>query len=98
MLSASEASGSSVLEVLQKMRANGDGGISAGEAERRRRVHGYNELIISEEEPIWRKYINQVYIIVYCSILVLVYTSTPGIFQIKIEMTNSNLMAIWCCK
>ena len=60
MLRASEASSSSVVEVMQRLRVDGDGGLSAGEAERRRRVHGFNELLISEEEPIWRKYINQV--------------------------------------
>ena len=58
MLRASEASSSSVVEVMQRLRVDGDGGLSAGEAERRRRVHGFNELLISEEEPIWRKYIN----------------------------------------
>ena len=60
MLRASEASSSSVVEVMQRLRVDADGGLSAGEAERRRRVHGFNELLISEEEPIWRKYINQV--------------------------------------
>ena len=61
-LKSSEASSSSVVEVMQQLRVDGDGGLSAGEAERRRRIHGFNELLIAEEEPIWRKYINQVFI------------------------------------
>ncbi|GAB1609334.1 calcium-transporting ATPase type 2C member 1-like [Argonauta hians] len=34
-------------------------GLTHGEAEIRRRVHGYNEFEISKEEPLWRKYLEQ---------------------------------------
>ena len=60
MLSASDATSMSAGEVIQRLRAKADGGLSGGEAERRRRIYGYNELVITEDEPIWKKYINQV--------------------------------------
>lgn len=60
MLNASEATSISASEVVQRVRAKADGGLSAGEAERRRRIYGYNELVINGDEPIWKKYINQV--------------------------------------
>lgn len=35
-------------------------GLSQQEVARRRAYHGWNEFDISEEEPLWRKYISQV--------------------------------------
>ena len=35
-------------------------GLSNTEAQHRQRIHGHNEFEISEEEPFWKKYLDQV--------------------------------------
>lgn len=57
---ASEAAVSTVADVVSRLGADCSAGLTQEEAERRRNVFGRNEFIIKEEEPLWRKYLNQV--------------------------------------
>lgn len=59
-MQATEAALLSVTDVMQVLSANCAEGLSSGEVERRRRIHGSNELEICKEEPLWQKYIAQV--------------------------------------
>ncbi|KAL5467342.1 hypothetical protein EMCRGX_G031555 [Ephydatia muelleri] len=56
---ATEAALLSVTDVIQVLGANCAEGLSSGEVERRRRIHGSNELEMCKEEPLWQKYIAQ---------------------------------------
>ena len=58
---ASEAAVSTVADVVNRLSADCAAGLSADEVERRRKLFGRNEFIIKKEEPLWRKYVNQVY-------------------------------------
>lgn len=60
MMRASESASCTVSEVLLRLRANAERGLDSGEVDQRRKVHGYNEFVIHEDEPLWRKYVNQV--------------------------------------
>lgn len=42
------------------LRSDATAGLSTAEATRRRQFHGYNEFDVSEHEPIWKKYLEQV--------------------------------------
>ena len=57
---ASEAAVSTVLDVVRRLEAEPSRGLTSAEVERRRAMHGFNEFQIVEEEPLWRKYLNQV--------------------------------------
>lgn len=46
--------------VFVRVQADLQFGLSQQEVRRRRAYHGWNEFDISEEEPLWRKYISQV--------------------------------------
>ena len=46
--------------VVARLRTSPHTGLPHAEATRRRRVHGYNEFDISEDEPLWKKYLGQV--------------------------------------
>lgn len=59
-LRASEAALKPVSEVLAGLRTNSSRGLASSEVEERRRLHGLNEFIIKEEDPLWKKYLNQV--------------------------------------
>ena len=54
------AASMSYREVAEKVKADIHYGLSSAEATRRRQVHGYNEFEITEEEPLWKKYLGQV--------------------------------------
>ena len=41
------------------LRADAAAGLSTAEATRRRQFHGYNEFDVTEQEPIWKKYLEQ---------------------------------------
>lgn len=45
---------------LLVLQADLQSGLTQEEVSRRRAYHGWNEFDISEEEPLWRKYISQV--------------------------------------
>lgn len=57
---ASEAAVSTVVDVVSRLGADCSAGLTEEEVERRRKVFGRNEFIIKTEEPLWRKYLNQV--------------------------------------
>ena len=49
--------------VAHRVHADLQHGLSTSEADRRRRVHGHNDFEITEEEPLWKKYLAQVKIL-----------------------------------
>lgn len=56
-----EAAALTVDEILSKLDANFDHGLPGVEVERRRNLHdGFNEMNIKKDEPLWKKYIEQV--------------------------------------
>ena len=57
---ASEAAVSTVADVVSRLGADCSVGLSEAEVERRRKAFGRNEFVIKTEEPLWKKYINQV--------------------------------------
>lgn len=56
----SEAAVAQLSDVLGRLGANASQGLASQEVEGRRRIHGLNEFTIKEEDPLWRKYLNQV--------------------------------------
>lgn len=48
------------LQLLCCQQADLQGGLTQEEVRRRRAYHGWNEFDISEDEPLWKKYISQV--------------------------------------
>ena len=60
VLGAAEAAVSEVSEVILRLCADTSRGLSDKQAEQRRKVHGLNEFIIKEDDPLWKKYLNQV--------------------------------------
>ncbi|KAG7283007.1 hypothetical protein CRUP_028524 [Coryphaenoides rupestris] len=60
VLDAKKASQLPVNEVACILQAELQLGLSHEEVTRRRAYHGWNEFDISEEEPLWKKYICQV--------------------------------------
>ncbi|XP_019719199.1 calcium-transporting ATPase type 2C member 1 isoform X1 [Hippocampus comes] len=59
VLSSKKASELPVNEVACALQANLQYGLGEDEVSRRRIYHGWNEFDISEDEPLWRKYITQ---------------------------------------
>ena len=59
-LRAQDAATYGVEAVLRKLGAKASKGLSNLEAEERRKVHGANEFLIKEDDPLWKKYLNQV--------------------------------------
>lgn len=59
-LTTSEASTLGAEEIAARLRADLRIGLRWREAELRRQLAGYNELTVREEEPTWKKYIEQV--------------------------------------
>lgn len=57
---ASEAAVSTVPDIVHRLRADCSKGLTTEQVEKRREVHGFNEFEIKEDDPLWRKYINQV--------------------------------------
>ena len=51
---------STAADVVSRLGADISAGLTPDEVERRRRAFGRNEFTIKEEEPLWRKYLNQV--------------------------------------
>uniref|UniRef100_A0A8D0CWU4 P-type Ca(2+) transporter n=1 Tax=Sander lucioperca TaxID=283035 RepID=A0A8D0CWU4_SANLU len=59
VLTSRKASELPVNEVVCVLQADLQLGLTQGEVSRRRAYHGWNEFDISEDEPLWRKYISQ---------------------------------------
>jgi Ca2+-transporting ATPase len=59
-LSTGEASSFGAEEVGARLHTNLHDGLEWREAELRRQLSGFNELTVLEEEPTWKKYIEQV--------------------------------------
>nr|CAD7439891.1 unnamed protein product [Timema bartmani] len=59
-LTTNEASALGAEEVSARLRVDIRSGLGWREAELRRQLAGYNELTVREEEPTWKKYIEQV--------------------------------------
>ncbi len=66
-VSAAEAAGLPVVEVVNNLRADPSNGLSSREADGRRQIHGLNDFVIKGDDPLWKKYINQVHKLSYCS-------------------------------
>jgi len=49
-------------QVFAQLQADTQWGLSEGEVSRRRKVHGYNEFQIKQDDPLWKKYLLQVLI------------------------------------
>ncbi|CAG2060038.1 unnamed protein product [Timema podura] len=58
-LTTNEASALGAEEVSARLRVDIRSGLGWREAELRRQLAGYNELTVREEEPTWKKYIEQ---------------------------------------
>ena len=59
-INSADACLASAQEVASRLGANLHYGLSSYEVERRRKLAGCNEFEISEEEPLWKKYLDQV--------------------------------------
>ena len=58
-LPSSDASGMDAEEVVRRLSTNITSGLDWNEAERRKTMFGANELVVKQEDPIWRKYLEQ---------------------------------------
>ena len=59
-LSSADASELTFQAVASKLQTNLHYGLSGDEVEKRRSIHGHNEFDITEDEPLWKKYLGQV--------------------------------------
>ncbi len=55
-----QATALSYQEVASVLQTNLHHGLNEEEAVNRKRIHGFNEFEISEDEPLWKKYLGQV--------------------------------------
>lgn len=58
-LSSEQAASHEVVPCTHQLRTNLEEGLTTAEATRRRQYHGYNEFDVGEEEPIYKKYLEQ---------------------------------------
>lgn len=58
-LTSEQAASHEVVPCCHQLRTNLEEGLSTAEASRRRQYHGYNEFDVGEEEPIYKKYLEQ---------------------------------------
>jgi Ca2+-transporting ATPase len=58
-LSCEQAALAPVREVLDMLRVDGRQGLDTEEADRRRVIHGFNEVGVKVQEPLWKKYLEQ---------------------------------------
>lgn len=59
-LTTKEASAVSAEDVVSRLRVSYRIGLSWKECEFRRQMTGYNEFSVHQEDPLWKKYIEQV--------------------------------------
>ena len=52
--------------VASRLQTNLNYGLTSDEADRRQRAYGHNEFDITEDEPLWKKYLAQVCISTSC--------------------------------
>lgn len=65
VISSLRASSFSVEEILKEFNTHETNGLPNDEIERRRMLHGWNEFDVSEETPLWRKYLDQVKFVLF---------------------------------
>jgi len=58
-LKSSEAAGMSYHDIALQLEVDIQVGLSEFEVGQRRRNHGYNEFDITDDEPMWKKYLGQ---------------------------------------
>ena len=68
-LRSCEASCMSYHQVSEELETNLINGLTHQEASCRRRNHGFNEFEISDEDPLWKKYLRQVFICLHILII-----------------------------
>ena len=59
-MKAAEGSSLSYQDIAAQLGTDLQIGLSDSEARRRRKNHGYNEFEITDDEPLWKKYLGQV--------------------------------------
>ncbi len=59
-LKSEVVAGMSYQEVELTLQTNPQTGLSSHEAEHRRKIYGHNDFDISEGDPLWKKYMDQV--------------------------------------
>ena len=59
-VSSKQACHSSIKEVAELLDVNLSNGLDREEVVRRRSVHGWNDFDITEDTPLWKKYLEQV--------------------------------------
>lgn len=64
-LGTNEAATLGAEEVAARLRVDTRGGLWWREAELRRQLAGHNEFCVKEEDPVWKKYIEQVTTILF---------------------------------
>ena len=61
IMETKEASSYTIDQILHTLDTNVEHGLTSVEVDRRRQLHdGFNEMNIKEDEPLWKKYIQQV--------------------------------------
>jgi Ca2+-transporting ATPase len=50
----------SYYEIVQHLNTDVQHGLTEVEAARRQRVHGFNDFDVKEDDPLWKKYLEQV--------------------------------------
>ena len=59
-MTSDEASRLMYVDVSSRLQTNLHHGLTEEEVIQRRKAHGHNDFDISEDEPLWRKYLGQV--------------------------------------
>lgn len=59
-MKASDAAACALSDVLHRVGGNITRGLTTSQAEERRNIHGMNEFVIKDEDPLWKKYLKQV--------------------------------------
>ena len=60
MMRTSEAAVTAITDVAHRLRTDWNSGLGSTEVEQRRLLYGFNEFNIKEEDPLWKRYLNQV--------------------------------------
>lgn len=79
-----EVTSLSIQEVCSLLRTNPHVGLSSLEAEHRRKIYGHNDFEISEDDPLWKKYLDQVSLLTF-----------PFDFRVSQYAVSIVLMPLW---